>query len=387
MKRGKRPSVPRNVERQLWGESCGFCMNPECLQSLISESTEQNIGVMAHIELNSKGGDVSADNLILLCANCHKETEPLLVQNGEALLREWKAQAIQRISQEFSEQFTTFELLEERVKPILERNYLIFSTYGPASNQPEKYNLWLKFESEVIANNSQLSRLLTRNLNLLHKINQKTVKEFALHVDEFVKTRADEFKLRELLFPEGLLSMFGIEPESYNPVQSVSALQNFIAQLQKEEEFIDLKFFPEPGITYAEDTKLIYLSLNDVSRVRQIYFNRYLYHPRKTELTLKSLMFFLEWLIENGIEWEFENYSDLTTLILNNKHRVKIFYIYCLSLNDLQKTSLRSGDHVVNLHMWNGGPLSTEAMKYASSLGVKIYNQNEFFVFCHNYVK
>ena len=92
-----RPSVPRNVERQLWSESCGFCMNPECLQQLISESTEKNIGEMAHIVPHAKGGDVSVNNLILLCANCHVKTEPLRVQNGGVLLREWKTQAKKRI--------------------------------------------------------------------------------------------------------------------------------------------------------------------------------------------------------------------------------------------------------------------------------------------------
>ena len=88
-------SVPRNVERQLWSESCGFCMNPECLQQLI---TEKNIGEMAHIVPHAKGGDVSVNNLILLCANCHRKTEPRRVQNGGVLLREWKAQAKKELS-------------------------------------------------------------------------------------------------------------------------------------------------------------------------------------------------------------------------------------------------------------------------------------------------
>ena len=228
MKGGKRPPVPRNVERQLWGESCGFCMNPKCLQPLISECTEQNIGQMAHIVLHTQGGDVSKDNLILLCSNCHKENEPLWVENGETLLREWKAQAKQRIAQQFSVRFESFELLEEQIKPILERNYLIFKTYGPASNQPETYQLWLKFESELIANNSKMKCLLTRNLNLLHKTNKDTVEEFMLHADEFMKTRTDEIKNRVSLFPKGLMSMFGIEPEYCEPDQNLSALQNLV---------------------------------------------------------------------------------------------------------------------------------------------------------------
>ena len=108
-----RPVVPRNVERQLWSESCGFCMNPECSKQLISESAGQNIGQMAHIVPHAQSGNVSVDNLILLCANCHLGTEPLRTQNGEARLRSWKAQAKQRIEQQFSECFSSFELLED----------------------------------------------------------------------------------------------------------------------------------------------------------------------------------------------------------------------------------------------------------------------------------
>ena len=382
-----RPVVPRNVERQLWSESCGFCMNPECSKQLVSESAGQNIGQMAHIVPHAQGGNVSVDNLILLCANCHLGTEPLRTQNGEARLRSWKAQAKQRIEQQFSECFSSFELLEERFKPILERNHLIFSAYGSATNQPEKHQLWLKFESELIANNSKLKCWLTNNLKLLHKNNHEVVKEFVLHAGEFVQTREDEAKTRSGLFPSGLLSMFGIEPESSQPAQNVSALQNFISRLNGEENFTDLNFFPEPTLKYIEDGEPKCLSLNDTSRVQQIFFSRRLYYPRKTELRLGSMMFFLDWFTKNGIEWKFEDYCDLTTLTLKDTYRVKMFYSYCLSISDLHNTALNSVGHVVNLHSWNNGPSSNKAMEYACSLGIKIYNQNQFFTFCHNNVK
>ena len=382
-----RSSVPRNVERQLWSESCGFCMNPECLQQLISEYTEQNMSERAHIVPHSQGGDMSANNLILLCANCHARTEPLRVQNGGALLRKWKTQAKQRIEQQFSERFSSFALLEARVKPILERNHLIFNTYGPTSSKPEVHQLWRKFESELITNNSRLKYLLTKNLTLLHEENHETVKEFILHADEFVQTRDNEVKIRVLLFPTGLLSMFGIEPESNGLAPNVSALQNFIVQLKKDENFIDLNFFPEPALEYIENGEPKYLSLNDRSRVQQIYFGRKLYRPHKTDLRLGSIVFVLEWLTRNEIDWEFEDYCDLTTLTLNGKYKVKMFYSYCLSLSDLLNTSLNLVSCVVNLHNWNGGPSSDKAIEHVESLGIKIYNQNRFFVFCHNKVK
>ena len=382
-----RPSVPRNVERQLWSESCGFCMNPECLQQLISESTEQNIGEMAHIVPHTKGGDVSVNNLILLCANCHVKTEPLRVQNEGVLLREWKTQAKRRIEQQFSNRFSSFDLLEERVRPILERNHLIFRNYGPSSNRHETHQLWLRFESELIANNSRLKYLLTQNLNLLHRENQDTVKQFLLHADEFAQTRDNEAKIRSSLFPKGILSMFGIEPEDSSPAPNVSALQNFIKQLKKEGSFASLSFFPEPMLKYVENGESKSLSLNDRSRVQQIYFGRRLYQPHKTDLRIDKMVFLLHWLTRNDISWKFEDYCDLTILTLKDRYRVKMLYSYCVSISDLYNTSLGSVDCVVNFHNWNNGPSSRDAIEYARSFGIKIFNQNQFFVFCHKKVK
>ena len=382
-----RPQVPRNVERQLWSESSGFCMNPECLTKLITESTMQSIAEMAHIVPHTQGGDVSEENLILLCGNCHSETEPLRAQNCKKQLREWKSQAKQRIKQQFSKRFSSFDLLAKEVRPILERNHLIFITYGPTSDRSETHQLWLKFESELIANNSKLKFLLSQNLSLFHIENQETVKSFVLHADEFIQTREHKAKTRALLFPTGLLSMFDIKPEDTTLVPSVSALQNLIRQLKNEGDFIDLDLLPEPTLKYLADGETKCLSLKDRSNVQQIYFNRQLYVPKKTALRLESMLFFLGWLTNNGIEWTFNDYSDLTTLTLKGKYRVKLFYSYCLSISDLQNKSLNPGDHIVNLHNWNDGPTSDDAMEFAHTLDIKIYNQNEFFAFCHREIK
>ena len=385
-----RPPVPRNVERQLWAESCGFCTNPDCQEKLIDPSANRNVGQMAHISPHSKGGSPSLSNLILLCANCHLKTEPLKEQDEASLalrLREWKKQAIERNEQRFALRLSSFDSLQEKVKPLLERNRQIFEVYGPNSNAPESRKLWLKFENELIANNSVLKCLLTANIDLFHQENKEPVQKFLLHVDEFVRTREDDVKLRQLLFPREILSMFGVERELSSHAPSVSALQNFVLLLKKQNKFIDLEFFPDPTLVYRESGELQKLHLNDRGRVQQIFFSRRLYMPHKTELRLESLVFFLDWLTRNKIKWEFEDYCDLTTLILQVKYRVKMFYSYCLSVSDLQKTTLSPGDYVVNLHMWNEGPSSSPAIKYAKSIGSVIYNQNQFFAFCHRKIK
>ena len=451
-KMSTRPSVPENVKQTLWVESGGFCMNPECLQQLRSESTnEQNIGEMAHIVSHAEGGGVSEDNLILLCANCHKKTNPRRVPNGDVLLRKWKAQAKtqaktqakKRIEQLFPNGLQSFDLLKKQVRPILKENLLIFNSYGPSSNGPETYQLWLKSENKLIANNSRLRCLLDENSDLLSPEDQDVVNEFILHADEFVKTRDDKVKIRVLLFPKGILSMFDIEPEEEFDIEpeeefdiepeeefdiepeeefdiepeedssplNVSELQNFIKQLKEDGNFTSLSFFPKPMLKYVENGKSKSLSLNDRSRVLQITADRKLYWPHKTDLSIDSMVCFLLWLQKNNISWTFEDYCDLTILTLKGRYRVKMFYSYCLSKHEVNNTlldtakialekqsyclskhkenntPLTSVDYLVNLFDWPNGPVSDAAKEHARFFGVEIYNQKQFFEFWQEKMK
>ena len=337
----KRSDVPQNVERSLWAESCGHCSNPTCMKRLIVESNTRNIGVMAHIVPHRSGGEVTFDNLILLCQNCHVITEPTRVENGEETLREWKRLVDQRNTQRFSEKYVSFERLEQRVKPILERNHFIFANYGPESeipnsSVPDTYDLWKSFENELIANNSILKGIFLQNLGLFHFENKETIKTFMLHVDEFVQTRDREHSSRFVLFPHSLLSIFGIEAECTYPSQNLSALQNLVTDTANAGNFIALDFFPEPTLTIKENGENKTLSLNDRSRMNQIYFSRKLYQPRKTDVPFNTLMFYLSWFSRNKIDCVIEDIHDLTTLTINGTHRVKLLYSYMVSINDVR---------------------------------------------------
>ena len=164
-------------------------------------------------------------------------------------------------------------------------------------------------------------------------------------------------------------------------------LSEFLFYYLLYKRFIDLEFFPEPVLTYRGDGKHRKLYLNDRSRAQQIFFSHRLYRPHKTNLRLESLVFFLDWLTRNEVGWKFEDYCNLTMLVLKARHRINLFYSYCLSVSDLQNTALSPGDYAINLHMWNDGPSSPEATKYAKSMDVTIYNQNQFFAFCHRNIK
>ena len=247
-------------------------MNPACRHQLIDITENKNLSHMAHIVPNTEGGSVSIDNLILLCPICHLKTEPLGVPDKQLILRQWKQEARQLFEKQFSVKYRSFRLLESTVKPLLARNYLIFTTYGPDCNTSETRQLWLKFEPELIANNSRLAALLTANVKLLHFSNRNTVNQFLLHVDEFARTRGDGPSVRKSLFPQGLLSMFGVEPESDGLVQNVSALQNLVGLLEREGRFVELNFSPIPTLSYMDDDDTKYLVLDDGSRVQQLFF-------------------------------------------------------------------------------------------------------------------
>lgn len=388
----ERSTVPVNVQRLLWAESCGLCSNPDCMQELIGDTTEPSIGVMAHIVPHVKGGEVSFENMILLCQNCHAMTEPFRVEGGTEQLRVWKDLVQERNAQQFLKKFPTFEHLEQQVRPIIERNHLIFQKYGPESenahpSSTDTFHLWQVFENELVANNSRLKYILSQNLHLFHRENEKKVREFLLHIDEFQLTRGDQPIVRVVLFPNSILSMFGIEPESSDPSPNLAALQNLIVETKRCESFIDLRFFPDPVIEFSENGKPICLSLNDRSRVDQIYYSRRLYRPIRTSLRYDTLLFYLNYFRVHNIEYEIEDYCDLTTITLNGVYRVKLLYSYIVSKSDVISISLSAVNGIVNAHNWNGGPWTEEAVEYVESIGVKVYKQTQFFAFCHAELK
>ena len=149
-------------------------MNPKCQVELIKD--EANIGEMAHIKAHADGGDVSFDNLLLLCRNCHKQVDSNRTEAIIPRLQEWKKNRNSQIKIQFAKQYKSFKELKEAVNPLLERNGEIFNSYGPLSDaqyNSERHGLWLRFEGEIISNNEHLEIILTRNKKLLHKENQK----------------------------------------------------------------------------------------------------------------------------------------------------------------------------------------------------------------------
>ena len=382
-------NVPRSIERQLWSESIGHCMNPMCQTELIEDAT--NVGEMAHIIPHAVGGGVSFDNLILLCRKCHTQIDRNATGTTVYELQKWKENRNIEIQHKFEKYYNSFEELKNVVVPILERNGQICDNYGPAnsdSQSEEKHALWLKFEAEIISNNRRLKLILNKNLGLFHNENQQIIDEFVAHTHEFVETRNDNPIQRVMLFPRNLLSIFGIEKDDcLRLVPNVSAIQNFVTHLIDEGRFVQLHLLPNQVLVYRENGNLKKLDLGDRPNVLQILFSGRYYRPITTEVRLADLIFFLEWLVKNNVSYKFKSKKNLTELILNGTHRIKLCYKYCLSLSDLHEIEIEDGLKVVNLHNWNGATSSKDAREYASKVGITLFNQNQFFIFAHKNIK
>lgn len=381
-----RRNVPANVKRELWAESMGYCMNPECNINL---RPDISIGEMAHIVPHADGGGTSSDNLILLCGNCHRSIDGTRTDQTPDVLRQWKFDRNREIRRKFDKRYATFEELQASVVPLLVRNDEIFDDYGPETQIAENHSLWLKFEPELISNNARITAFLQANQHLLDYQNREVVSTFAKHADEFVKTRGDSGGRRVNLFPASLRSIFGIEVDRESkPVSNLSALQNFISHLDDQGRFRGLQLEPDPILSYIErDGKEEQLYLDDVGRVRQVYWNGRFYRPRTTEVRLESLVFLLSWLRNNSIHYEFPDLRKLTELTLGRGTPLVVFYEYCLSVSKLHNIEIRDGLIAVNLHNWNGAPISPEANRYAKSVGIKAFTQDEFFGFARRNLK
>ena len=383
----KRPAVPRNIERRLWAEAIGHCMNPGCQAELIDNGS--NIGEMAHIRTHADGGDVSFENLILLCGNCHTQTDHNRTEATVGCLQEWKKNRNIEIEGRFAKHYASFEKLKESVTPILKRNGQIFDSYGPTEGPhiAERYKLWLKFEGEIVSNNRRLELILTKNKNLLPQENQEIVDQFVTHAREFRVTRDDNQTLRVCLFPQKLLSIFGMAEALVGFPPNLSALQNFVSQLIQTDSFVSLELNEQPHLMYFDEGEKVTLMLEDRPRVQQIFWNGHFFRPQSTDVRIENLVFFAQWLYRNNILYEFTDMDNLTILTLNGKYKIKLCYKYVLSLSDVHMMTLDKGDMVVNLHNWNNAPISEDAHKYSFKIGVRLFSQDDFFEFARKNIK
>lgn len=367
-----RKSIQSKVERQLYAESMGRCMNPNCNIELFTGNGD--ISEKAHIEEYSNTQNNSFENLILLCPNCHTDFD----KNGaftKETVRLWKNERKSLISKVLDVKCTDFDSLKDKIVPLLVANKILYETYF---NQESREG-WEKIEPKLIANNEYIKLILESNMHLFQTSsyteysNLHIVQKFISHIDEFRDTRSDAEKIRYILFSHEINSIFGIAPidsdDIYFNTETIAALMslNIITSCKLG--------IPKPSIVLGNGEEIL---LSDIPRLRQLCYDHKAF--RKKGVNLKSLNWALKYIVNRGKRFEFSD-KTLTLIKVNNK-RIKFVYEYCFGKEYITSIENINFDVIVNLYNWNGGnSISSDAKELAFEFGIELYTLDEFYGF------
>ena len=268
-----RDQIGVHVERALYAEAMGRCMNPDCQAELFIG--EGDIIEKAHIDAYCKTKDNSFDNLVVLCPSCHTKFDKLHLFTADQIC-EWKRIRKSEVEKFFSRKFTTFDELGEVVIPILLENKACFENYYLNGNK----TLWDKFECRTLVNNRKLKALFESNLHLFQSYSEKEysnlycVQQLIAHIDEFEATRGDEEKIRQVLFPSEINSMFGIASVSDYLLPSTESLEALIIKLKEKGIYKNIILgVDEPYISVVNGANSKKIMLKDTPRLRQLYYD------------------------------------------------------------------------------------------------------------------
>lgn len=372
-----REEIRKNVERKLYAESMGRCMNPDCQEELFKDNGD--IIEKAHIIPYCDTADNSFKNLIVLCPNCHTNYDKNNSFSSEQV-KSWKQIRKDEFDRLFSKKYATFDDLSSEVVPLLLENKTIYENYYV----DDKKELWNKFEGKILANNRKLSKMLKQNLNLIqrHPIesysNLKFVYSFLAHIEEFESTRLEEEKNRHILFPREINSIFGISPVRDSILPSVESLEALIKELNDQDKFECIVMGnDDPYILLSEEGKSVKIFLHDTPILRQLYFNYNCF--RTVKVRLESLNFALKYINSRKISFKFLNSNNLREVLVNG---IKIIFIYeyCLSKVELMQLSPEVNCVIVNLHNWNGRScISKEAYDLSNKMSVTLLTMDDFY--------
>ena len=259
----------------------------------------------------------------------------------------------------------------------MNENYSIYKSYYLSGNK----SLWDKFEPQILSNNEKLKLLFENNRTLFQQhsykeySNLELIQKFITHVDEFKITRDDGEKLREVLFPQEINSIFGIMPVTDYILLSTESMEELIKVLRKENLIDEVMLgIDRPYILLKNREKIF---MDDTPRVRQLYYDNSCF--RKTGVRLESLNFALKYLRSRNINFTYVNQDSLREIKVNDINIVFV-YEYCLSRTFLSSMSPKPNYVIVNLHNWNGSYcISREALNLADNFEVKLLTMDEFY--------
>ncbi|MCL2675689.1 MAG: HNH endonuclease [Firmicutes bacterium] len=371
--------ISEEVQRKLYAESMGRCMNPACQNELFRCTGD--IIEKAHIVPYNKTADNSFENLVVLCPNCHTDFDKNSAFTPEEVLS-WKHVRQQELISFFGKKYGSFYELKQEVEPLLLENKTIYEGYYLTDNK----NLWDKFTPKILSNNRKLKTLLQNNLSLFQKHSEKQysnlelVNNFMQHMDEFEQTRQDEEKTRGILFPTEINSIFGVEPVREPFLPRTESIEDLITKLEMQGKFNGITLgTEEPYIIFKDNTKSDKIFLNDVPRLRQLLYD---YKCTKAfKVRFEGLNYILKSIRNQGIEYKFLKYNNLREIVMRGK-KIIFIYEYCLSKAELTRLSPERNSVIVNLHNWNGeGCISAEARSYSRNVGVELLTTGDFHAY------
>ena len=373
-----RDSISVDVKRKLYAESMGRCMNPNCQVDLFG--FDGDIIEKEHIDPYCKTADNSFDNLVVLCPNCHTNFDKNSAFTPEEVLG-WKKIRQEEIKKIFCKRYDTFAELQNDIVPLLEENKSIYENYYLGNNK----QLWDKFEKKVLINNRKIKELITNNLDLFQKhknpdySNQSVIRKFIQHIDEFEETRSDKEKIRTVLYPPEVDSIFGIKSVNDHMLPLTESLEELIRKLNAEGRFYGIVFDGDPPymIIKQSDKKQELLSLKDTPRLRQLYYD---YDCFKTAgVRLESLSYALRYITRHGVKFNFVSCDNLRQIVINQT-KLYFVYEYCLSEVSLRTLCPEENSIVVNLHNWNGsGCISNDAYVLAKKINVELFTMENLY--------
>ena len=147
-----RDNISVYVERKLYAESMGKCMNPNCRKELFRINGD--VIEKAHIDPYCKTADNSYENLVVLCPTCHTDFDKNSAFTPDEV-KSWKAIRKQELEQFFGIKYNSFDELKEHVVPLLLENQTIYESYYLGDNRA----LWDKFEPRILINNRKLKTM------------------------------------------------------------------------------------------------------------------------------------------------------------------------------------------------------------------------------------
>lgn len=263
---------------------------------------------------------------------------------------------------------------------MLERNKEIYENYY-LNNRKE---LWDFFESEVILNNRKIELYLVSNKELIQISNTKDysnqhyIDRLIVHIREFERTRLEDERFREVLFPKEVDSIFGVERYQDSRLYSLTAcLEELVKRFINQGNAVSLYIDEEDPYILVGTQKLY---MNDTPNIRQLVKNNNIYcKDSPNKMRFESLNFILKYLKKNEINYKFEEITNFRRIIVEG-NIIEFVYIYCLSRFELERIAPKRGTIIVNLHNWNGiKSISQDARNLATNLGIYLFSQDEFY--------